>query len=86
MFIRQNFHSQRLIDDSLSSIIYSQTYIYIYIRIYTTIQIEVEASGFGAKKEEREKEGGRYPWKTLAQKQEHRVPAIRIIASRDRGI
>lgn len=85
MFIRQNFHSQRLIDESLSSIIYSQTYIYIY-SYPTTIQIEVEASGFGAKKEEREKEGGRYPWKTLAQKQEHRVPAIRIIASRDRGI
>lgn len=54
MFIRQNFHSQRLIDQSLSSIIYSQTYIYIYIYSYpTTIQIEVEASGFGAKKEER---------------------------------
>lgn len=33
-------------------------------------------------KGKREKEG----WKTVAQKQEHRVPAIRIIASRDRGI
>lgn len=29
---------------------------------------------------------GLYPQKMLAQKQEHRVPAIRVIAGRDRGI
>lgn len=83
MFIRQNFHSQRLIDDSLSSIIYSQTYIYIYIRIPRQFKLKWKRVVLARK---RKKEGGRYPWKTLAQKQEHRVPAIRIIASRDRGI
>lgn len=58
--------------------VYPLKYIYIYILIS---RFKVEASGFGAKKE-----GRRYPWKTVAQKQEHRVPAIRIIASRDTGI
>lgn len=81
MFIRQNFHSQRLIDDSLSSIIYSQTY--IYTRIPRQFKLKWKRVVLARK---RKKEGGRYPWKTLAQKQEHRVPAIRIIASRDRGI